>query len=502
MIGRGAGMTTRHYEVPPQLEDLLLEFTVNVLVNQPDNLVAYAVEYFTRLNESGNKYSGANSKLAPADTNNVQDGGVSDQDDSMMSEDEGPPQNCNYRRKSVFAEAYNPEEDDDEGQKAVFPKSDEQRARLSDAVQGILLFRALDPHQMQEVIDAMFERKVTAGENVIQQGDDGDNFYVIESGRYSIYVKMDDSAEPKKVGSYDNKGSFGELALMYNMPRAATITADEEGSLWAMDRQTFRRIVLKNAFKKRKMYESLLETVPMLKALETPVTVDRRLQTPAAAVDRRLQTPAAAVDRRLQTPVTVDRRLQTPAAVDRRLQIPAAVDRRLQTPAAVDRRLQTPAAAVDRRLQTPAAASVARSASCSGRGGALVPYERMNLADALVPRTFTDGELIIEQGDEADGMYFVEEGTVRITRTEHGQAEVQINVIEKGGYLGELALITKNPRAASAYAVGDVRLAFLDREAFERLLGPCMDVMKREMENYEEELQKIFGSSVNISDVR
>lgn len=71
-----------------------------------------------------------------------------------------------------------------------------------------------------------------------------------------------------------------------------------------------------------------------------------------------------------------------------------------------------------------------------------------------------------------------------------------------GGYLGELALITKNPRAASAYAVGDVRLAFLDREAFERLLGPCMDVMKREMENYEEELQRIFGSSVNISDVR
>ena len=81
-------MTTRHYEVPPQLEDLLLEFTVNVLVNQPDNLVAYAVEYFTRLNESSNKYSG-NNKLAPADTNNVQDGSVSDQDDSMMSEDEG-----------------------------------------------------------------------------------------------------------------------------------------------------------------------------------------------------------------------------------------------------------------------------------------------------------------------------------------------------------------------------------------------------------------------------
>lgn len=55
---------------------------------------------------------------------------------------------------------------------------------------------------------------------------------------------------------------------MYNMPRAATIQAATKGSLWAMDRQTFRRIVLKSAFKKRKMYEALIENVPMLKALQ------------------------------------------------------------------------------------------------------------------------------------------------------------------------------------------------------------------------------------------
>jgi len=36
------------------------------------------------------------------------------------------------------------------------------------------------------------------------------------------------------IGAYDNKGSFGELALMYNMPRAATIVATSNGSLWAM----------------------------------------------------------------------------------------------------------------------------------------------------------------------------------------------------------------------------------------------------------------------------
>ena len=41
------------------------------------------------------------------------------------------------------------------------------------------------------------------------------------------------------VGQYNNKGSFGELALMYNTPRAATIVATEEGALWGLVRSAF-----------------------------------------------------------------------------------------------------------------------------------------------------------------------------------------------------------------------------------------------------------------------
>jgi len=62
----------------------------------------------------------------------------------------------------------------------VFPKSDAQRARLADSVKNILLFRALDKEQMTEVLDAMFEKVVSDGDYIIRQGDDGDNFYVIE----------------------------------------------------------------------------------------------------------------------------------------------------------------------------------------------------------------------------------------------------------------------------------------------------------------------------------
>jgi len=88
---------------------------------------------------------------------------------------------------------------------------------------------------------------------------------VFFSGTYNIFIKQ--GAQDVKVGCCENKGSFGELALMYNMPRAATIQSAGDGMLWAMDRQTFRRIVLRNAFQKRKMYESLLEKVPLLSSL-------------------------------------------------------------------------------------------------------------------------------------------------------------------------------------------------------------------------------------------
>ena len=101
-----------------------------------------------------------------------------------------------------------------------------------------------------------------------------------------------------------------ECIIFFVVPRAATIQASTDGTLWALDRQTFRRIVLRNAFQKRKMYEALIENVPLLSALSD--------------------------------------------------------------------------------------------------------YERMNVADALIPKTFAVGETIVRQGDPADGMFFMEDGLVSV----------------------------------------------------------------------------------------
>ena len=42
----------------------------------------------------------------------------------------------------------------------------------------------------------------------------------------------------------------------------------------------------------------------------------------------------------------------------------------------------------------------------------------------------------------------------------------------------------------------------MDVQAFERLMGPCMNIMKRNIDDYEDQLIRIFGSRVNMSDIR
>ena len=124
------------------------------------------------------------------------------------------------------------------------------------------MFRNLERDQRQEVVDAMFERSVRAGEVVIRQGDTGDNFYVVSEGRFEVFVNNN------KVVEIGEGGSFGELALMYNTPRAATVVAKIDSLLWAVDRLTFKRIITTNTHKKRVMYEAFLGTVPLLQSLE------------------------------------------------------------------------------------------------------------------------------------------------------------------------------------------------------------------------------------------
>ncbi|KAI9686420.1 MAG: hypothetical protein M1822_003765 [Bathelium mastoideum] len=187
------------------------------------------------------------------------------------------PNNYNLnRRTSVSAESLNPTSSaNDNFTPPQHAKTAEQQARLRAAVASNFLFSHLDDEQSAQVLGALQEKAIPAkGIKVITQGDEGDYFYVVERGSFAIYVHPSGRLEPggpeglgSKVGECGPGGSFGELALMYNAPRAATVVSREPSTLWALDRVTFRRILMDSAFARRRMYEAFLEEVPLLASL-------------------------------------------------------------------------------------------------------------------------------------------------------------------------------------------------------------------------------------------
>ena len=140
----------------------------------------------------------------------------------------------------------------------VIDKSDEVKDKIRSRLTEAFMFSAVAPEDLEIVINAMGEKKVASGDVVITEGDDGDDLYVIESGIYKCTKVFDAAEGPKHLKNYEPGEAFGELALLYNAPRAATITAEEDGILYTLDRNTFNHIVKDAAAKKRERYEEFL----------------------------------------------------------------------------------------------------------------------------------------------------------------------------------------------------------------------------------------------------
>lgn len=191
------------------------------------------------------------------------------------------------RRTSVSAESIAVEAESDEPL-PVFAKTDEQLRRIRASIANLFLFRDLDAEQERGALNAMREVKVGKDEVVIRQGDVGDYFYIVEEGLLHIFKRPEPLPDGwltgrgsfaqagsgfhptfgKRVQVCEKGSSFGELALMYGHPRAATVIAIEPSTLWSLDRITFRTIILKHAYKRRTMYEQFLSSVDLLTSLE------------------------------------------------------------------------------------------------------------------------------------------------------------------------------------------------------------------------------------------
>mmetsp|Transcript_42788 Transcript_42788/g.64390 ORF Transcript_42788/g.64390 Transcript_42788/m.64390 type:complete len:807 (+) Transcript_42788:41-2461(+) len=144
----------------------------------------------------------------------------------------------------------------------VHEKTHEQAEFINLALASNFIFSNLEEEERNTLINAMDEYSVVAGDDIIKQGDIGDYFYVIESGSVKFTV---DGAEVGKAKSGDG---FGELALLYNCPRAATCTAEEACDLWRVDQDTFRKILASQTISNNNEVKELLRKVSFLSDLD------------------------------------------------------------------------------------------------------------------------------------------------------------------------------------------------------------------------------------------
>lgn len=114
------------------------------------------------------------------------------------------------------------------------------------------------------MVDAFSSVIIPANTFVIRQGESGDIFYVVQTGILNIFVKGADG-QTNRVGNQLGPGScFGELALMYNTPRAASIQAVTDCTLWIIDRPTYRGILVYFKYLRNKQYLQFLKNVVIM----------------------------------------------------------------------------------------------------------------------------------------------------------------------------------------------------------------------------------------------
>jgi len=178
------------------------------------------------------------------------------------------------RRPGVAAESV----DNDKVQnykRPVHAKDKETEAKIRNILQDNknlqVLFGHLQGQALTDVINAFYLKEISDGIDIIRQGDEGDCLYIIDSGTVEIFVRRGESTpgdKGKQVLTLGSGGLFGELALMYAAPRAATVTAASDTvRCFVLDALDFKMLLAQSSQAQYAKYEGWLHEVELLKSL-------------------------------------------------------------------------------------------------------------------------------------------------------------------------------------------------------------------------------------------
>ena len=267
-----------------------------------------------------------------------------------------------FAKKLIFNSDFRP---------PVHHKTRDEKQFILKALQNNFVFENMAPRELDPLVMAFEKSSANEGGEIIKQGDTGDYFYILEQGRCAFHVNGVEVGKATEPGS-----SFGELALLYTAPRAATVTAlDTPTKFYRVDQTTFRYILQNQTQEGTKTKFDLLRKIPFLKDLGDE--------------------------------------------------------------------------------------------------------EMGQLASAMTPHPFTKDEYLMKKGDDADFFYVVQEGSLKVTDIQVGDSKYEDVIVKAGGYVGERALVTGEPRAANVVCMTDGLAFYIDKETFETILGSLNDVILR-----------------------
>mmetsp|Transcript_5696 Transcript_5696/g.17853 ORF Transcript_5696/g.17853 Transcript_5696/m.17853 type:complete len:379 (-) Transcript_5696:338-1474(-) len=262
------------------INQLFIQIVESLLIEKPDNPISFIVEFLQK------KYPDRAGVVVKLDTTTageansdsrtelqLQEDSDDDEDDE---EDEGnEPDNMPRlsdglaydrmrKRKSVCAEVLLESQDEIK----EYEKKTEVKMRILEILEEQILFRHFDHQQKDFMARTMLMMNFQSGDIITKQGDAGDSLYVIDEGNVECLKYKDSPADQILVHTYGPGSAFGELAVMYNAPRAATCRAATSCRLYALNRKAFKMILMKTTIERRLQIKRFLQNVEILKQLK------------------------------------------------------------------------------------------------------------------------------------------------------------------------------------------------------------------------------------------
>ncbi|KAM9329816.1 cGMP-dependent protein kinase 2 [Gastrophryne carolinensis] len=146
-------------------------------------------------------------------------------------------------------------------EKACVKKDSSEKKLIMDALNKNQFLKRLDPHQIKDIIECMYERRYAQGEYIIKQGEAGSHIFVLAEGKTEVFQQN------RLLTSIPIWTTFGELAILYNCTRTASVKAISNVRTWALDREAFQNIMRRTAQTKHEEYRNFLKSVFLLRKL-------------------------------------------------------------------------------------------------------------------------------------------------------------------------------------------------------------------------------------------